>query len=206
MKVQLILLRLVMLCWQMNLCQSIFWLFQFLSSICSLHLSSLRIMTAYWYSALVYVLSRIATRKLRGIGKQQAGLYYLINEAVDHLNKDLGELCDKLLVCMQPQDVSSIAQILMSYAVICTNDCNIWHLRLGHASQSKLRKIDYVPKMTFSSNICLICRPMVKFPKLPYPTNDNKCAQPFELIHIDIWGPYRVLSQGKYRYFVIHSG
>jgi len=29
-----------------------------------------------------------ATRKLRGIGKLQAGLCYLVNEAIDQLNKD----------------------------------------------------------------------------------------------------------------------
>ena len=43
-----------------------------------------------------------ATRKLRGIGKLQAGLYYLVNKAADHLNKDLVEFWNKLLVCIQP--------------------------------------------------------------------------------------------------------
>jgi len=55
--------------------------------------------------------------------------------------------------------------------------------------------------MPHSFDICLTC-PMAMFSKLPYFANESKCAHPFELIHIDIWGPYRVLSQGKCRYFL----
>ena len=38
--------------------------------------------------------------------------------------------------------------------------------------------------------------------KTPYNLSQTTVAQPFDLIHIDIWGPSRVTYKGKYKYFV----
>lgn len=43
---------------------------------------------------------------------------------------------------------------------------------------------------------------MSKFIKLSYPLSSSHASPPFELIHMDIWGPYRVCSKGKYRYLM----
>lgn len=43
---------------------------------------------------------------------------------------------------------------------------------------------------------------MSKFSKLPYDLSTSHAAVPFELIHIDTWGPYRVKTRGKYKYFL----
>jgi len=43
---------------------------------------------------------------------------------------------------------------------------------------------------------------MEKFAKLPYALSDSHAAESFKLIHIDIWGAYRVPAQGKFRYFL----
>ncbi|GJU93505.1 cysteine-rich receptor-like protein kinase 8 [Tanacetum coccineum] len=44
--------------------------------------------------------------------------------------------------------------------------------------------------------------PMAKFAKLPYALSDSHALEPFNLIHIDIWGPYKVATNGKYKYFL----
>lgn len=43
---------------------------------------------------------------------------------------------------------------------------------------------------------------MSKFTKLPFTLSESHASEPFELIHMDIWGPYRVCTRGKYRYFL----
>ncbi|KAK9714860.1 hypothetical protein RND81_06G125700 [Saponaria officinalis] len=43
---------------------------------------------------------------------------------------------------------------------------------------------------------------VAKLTKLPFPTNQTTVNDPFDLIHIDIWGPYKVAYKGKFRYFL----
>ena len=38
--------------------------------------------------------------------------------------------------------------------------------------------------------------------KLPYQLSTHTSDKPFVMIHMDIWGPYRVVTQKKYRYFL----
>lgn len=43
---------------------------------------------------------------------------------------------------------------------------------------------------------------MAKFTKLAFQLSESHAATAFELLHIDTWGPYKVCSRGKYRYFL----
>jgi len=43
---------------------------------------------------------------------------------------------------------------------------------------------------------------MAKFTKLPYQYSTRSITHPFQFIHIDLWGPYRILAHGKYLYFM----
>lgn len=78
----------------------------------------------------------------------------------------------------------------------------LWHNRLGHISDSKLKLI---PSLKLASHTqhktCLIC-PMSKFTKLPYALSESHATAPFELIHVDTWGPYKVCTKQKYKYFL----
>ena len=58
-----------------------------------------------------------------------------------------------------------------------------------------------VPKHMNKEHICITC-PMAKFAKLPFCLSNSKAQKPFELIHIDIWGPYRVQTRQKHKYFL----
>ncbi|XP_071719591.1 uncharacterized protein [Rutidosis leptorrhynchoides] len=48
---------------------------------------------------------------------------------------------------------------------------SLWHHRLGHA----------------------------KLTKLPFQSSDSHFDTMFQMIHIDVWGPYKVVTEGKYR-------
>ena len=70
------------------------------------------------------------------------------------------------------------------------NDTFLWHLRLGHAPIAKLQHLGIVSKpCKQSENLCVTC-PMGKLIKQSFSLSQSCVAQPFELLHIDVWGPY----------------
>ncbi|GKE39007.1 retrovirus-related pol polyprotein from transposon TNT 1-94 [Tanacetum coccineum] len=77
----------------------------------------------------------------------------------------------------------------------------LWHHRLGHVSDVKLNQIHDISVFKSSHDNCLSCH-MEKFTKLPYSISESHSTDVFELIHIDIWGPYKVPTNGKFRYFL----
>jgi hypothetical protein len=63
-----------------------------------------------------------------------------------------------------------------------------------------LNKTD--PSVTISNNtICEIC-PLAKQKWLPFSLSVNKSIEAFQLIHIDIWGPFSVASYSGYQFFL----
>lgn len=83
-----------------------------------------------------------------------------------------------------------------------TDEYTFWYNRLGHAPASKLRFIDCIKHCVHDvDKLCLTC-PMAKFTKLPFSLSESHAEKPFELIHTDIWGPYRVCTRQKFKYFL----
>lgn len=140
------------------------------------------------------------TQKVLGIGREDAGLYYLINdipETIDGWLKDFG-------VCISNDTESCIPSFTPCNAhkyVSCTNNVDaysLWHQRLGRLSDSKLQHVTCVPKNVVKCNdkICSTF-PMSKFTKLSFPLSNSVSDHIFQLIHIDIWGPYMVPINGS---------
>lgn len=74
-------------------------------------------------------------------------------------------------------------------------DLAIWHQMLGHSYDKIYGKM---PNMKFkSSNITIkdytICS-LARQGRLTFPTRKNKLATPLEMIHVDVWGPYKVCN------------
>ncbi|XP_015161200.1 uncharacterized protein [Solanum tuberosum] len=79
----------------------------------------------------------------------------------------------------------------------------LWHARLGHVPFVKMRSISTIP-LTFSSKqpfICTIC-PMARQTRMPFPESTTATSSLFELLHIDLWGPYHVPTHDGYHYFL----
>ncbi|XP_074293705.1 uncharacterized protein LOC141620839 [Silene latifolia] len=83
------------------------------------------------------------------------------------------------------------------------NNGDIWHLRLGHASNDKLKHIPCISSHLLSNKnrICITCS-MAKQTKLPFPVRTDKAPHIFDLVHIDVWGPYRKETRTKHKYFL----
>jgi len=84
-------------------------------------------------------------------------------------------------------------------------DISMWHRRLGHAS---LQRLDVIsdslgttkPKNK-GSDYCHVCH-LAKQRKLPFPSQNKVCNEIFDLLHIDIWGPFSVETVDGYKYFL----
>lgn len=77
----------------------------------------------------------------------------------------------------------------------------LWHLRLGHLSSTKLKQISLLSLNNCNISPCDICH-FSKQKRLPFYVNPAIATFAFELLHIDIWGPFKQHSYNGYKYFL----
>ena len=101
----------------------------------------------------------------------------------------------------ESQGLFHFSSPLCSTACTSTEAPPLLHSRLCHSSLSKFRKL--VPHFSSLSSLeCESCQlgkhTLVLFPK----RLDPRTKSHFELIHTDVWGPFRSISTLGFRYFV----
>ena len=84
-----------------------------------------------------------------------------------------------------------------------TSATELWHNRLGHPSSKVLEQLHLYD---FSSGVfdfskCEVCI-RSKQTHDHFPLSNNKTSMVFELIHCDLWGPYRTTSLCGSKYFL----
>ena len=132
------------------------------------------------------------TKMVKGVGLVQQGLYYLVENR--KTSGELGKGKEKAPVCFTVGQ-SSQGQVESSLY-------NLWHRRLGHTSNSTTSHIPFLKTMVKAQDsVCITC-PMGKLTKQPFSASKSYATLPFQLIHTDIWGPYKVETRGKFRYFL----
>lgn len=72
------------------------------------------------------------------------------------------------------------------------NDVKLWHLRLGHLPFQSLKHVfpNLNVKDVNDHYFCTVC-PAARLTRQPFPISNIKTSRPLELIHLDVWGPYR---------------
>ncbi|XP_074284107.1 uncharacterized protein LOC141608664 [Silene latifolia] len=71
---------------------------------------------------------------------------------------------------------------------------DIWHQRLGHPSDKVVKSIPSLSSLNSNKDlICDICH-YAKQHRHSFTSNNKHASDLFELIHCDLWGPYRVPS------------
>ena len=81
---------------------------------------------------------------------------------------------------------------------------DVWHNRLGHPSSKVLNLLPisgFSSSSDFDNKACDICM-QAKQTKDVFPTSLNKTMDVFQLVHCDLWGPYRITSNNGSRYFL----
>lgn len=85
-------------------------------------------------------------------------------------------------------------------AVDCVVD--LWHQRMGHPSEKVLKLLPPVSNLVRKNkNVCDVC-PRAKQTRDSFPISENNASSLFELVHIDLWGPYKVPSSCGAKYFL----
>ncbi|KAL2931658.1 Retrovirus-related Pol polyprotein from transposon RE1 [Bienertia sinuspersici] len=116
------------------------------------------------------------SRMLIGTGERRDGLYYF-------------------------RDVPAI-NVVSTTPVM---EFELWHRRLGHPSDRVLKLVPAIRNSTSTkkclNKACIIC-PMAKQSRDIFPTSDHKATRFFELIHCDLWGPYRTPASCGAIYFL----
>ncbi|KAL0391906.1 UNVERIFIED_CONTAM: Retrovirus-related Pol polyprotein from transposon RE1 [Sesamum radiatum] len=76
----------------------------------------------------------------------------------------------------------------------------LWHRRFGHPSHIVLKHIMSLPHFD-SMKHCSVC-PLAKQQRLPFSTCQIQSTSIFELVHLDLWGPYKLPSLTNCSYFL----
>jgi hypothetical protein len=134
--------------------------------------------------------------RMIGMGKQQNGLYLL------DLTSD-----SQHSAATTSHTTPNLQKYLYSLTSIkdSNNNLHVWHCRLGHPSFSRMNFLSStMPHVSHSCtdvHTCSVC-PLAKQKRLPFPNNTHLSSKSFDLLHVDIWGPYHVPTVEGYKYFL----
>ncbi|KAL2925577.1 Retrovirus-related Pol polyprotein from transposon RE2 [Bienertia sinuspersici] len=83
------------------------------------------------------------------------------------------------------------------------DELKLMHLRMGHIPFNKIPLLNpsLHTKTIVSESFCQIC-PLAKQHRLPFTPSSIKSDRIFQLLHIDIWGPYRVATHDGCKLFL----
>ncbi|KAL0463173.1 UNVERIFIED_CONTAM: hypothetical protein Slati_0204900 [Sesamum latifolium] len=81
------------------------------------------------------------------------------------------------------------------------NEYTLWHHRLGHVSAETLKHISSIKFNKSPSYPCDVCH-LAKQQRFSFPSSDTKVTSMFDLVHIDIWGPYKQPTPSNCSYFL----
>ncbi|KAL2251893.1 UNVERIFIED_CONTAM: hypothetical protein Sindi_2311600, partial [Sesamum indicum] len=134
------------------------------------------------------------TRRVMVVGKRQGRLYVLEKNLPAHIPTDFRKTT--------PSTADNM-NVYICNMNSCNSDCNenIWHYRLGHTSMDVLRQMKLCKNDATNKIVCEAC-PLAKQHRMPFPDSENKAHSIFDLIHIDVWGPYRNHSINNYEYML----
>ncbi|XP_075103379.1 uncharacterized protein LOC142177987 [Nicotiana tabacum] len=117
----------------------------------------------------------------------------LFNGRVKEIGRERDGLCflqqhgNKMLTVVSLEVVTSKADLSIN-----PNDIVLWHRRLGHVSIIVLKRLFTVKLASITNAINNCCvRPCAKVTRTPFPHSSIKSTSVFDLIHVDVWGPYK---------------
>lgn len=81
-----------------------------------------------------------------------------------------------------------------TFSLVTMEEIKLWHLWLGHLPFAQLQHIALITSVKdYYSIICQIC-PAIRESRNFFLVSDIKTICTFQLLHIDIWGPYKTKS------------
>ena len=78
----------------------------------------------------------------------------------------------------------------------------LWHYRLGHMSFNDMEHINLVSSCKSKPHsVCQVCH-HAKQHRVSFPVIASCISHDFEIIHVDLWGPYAYSTYNGYKYFL----
>lgn len=104
-----------------------------------------------------------------------------------------------LVICLMKMLLTRIS--LMTKG--SSSQCMLWHMKMGHPSFKVLKQLFVVNKDAdmLLHNECPMC-PLAKQTRIPFPVSVSRASFPFDLLHLDVWGPYRHFTHNGFRFFL----
>lgn len=123
------------------------------------------------------------------LGKESSGLYYLLKEPYYESRQPSHG------VAAQTQRISPFISNLH------LSNIDLWHFRLGHLSFDTMKHIGFSCNNVKQTVSCQVC-PRAKLHRQPFPLSMNKALKKFEVLHVDLWGPYKCHTYSGFQYFL----
>ena len=107
----------------------------------------------------------------------------------------LGNSCHGLYSTKSTMPTTFPTQLCTAAHLTKVQESKLWHVRMGHMPFQQLHLVTPVSsvKECLDTNICQVC-PAAKQTRQPFPVSNIKTTAAFQLLHIDIWGPYKTKS------------
>ena len=121
--------------------------------------------------------------------------FQVLNKRIAH-----GNLCEGLyIIYPEPHAPTSSTSTILNTT---SDKSELWHSRLGHPAFKTLKQIKCISNSCNQTDVsCHIC-PLSKQHALSFPLSTSHASQPFDLIHIDLRGPYKQITLNKCTYFL----
>lgn len=116
----------------------------------------------------------LSSKKVKIVGKERKGLYFLMNQTLPGRKK------------------ATTSYGFTIKTIRNKNDVALWHKRLGHISSKNFLIVfhDIKNDVVNILNQCSIC-PWAKQSRLPFPKRLSISTKVVDLVHMDVWGPYK---------------
>jgi len=76
-----------------------------------------------------------------------------------------------------------------------------WHFQLGHVSNKSISKINFL--LSNITNLLFVMFVILQSKKdFPFHLSSSKSKKCFDLIYVDVWGPYSLSSSHGHKYFL----
>jgi len=106
--------------------------------------------------------------------------------------------------------ISSLPQNTLTCLSTLNDEAILWHKRLGHGSLSLLNKLVsnnlVVGRPTIEYNDGKVCDACAKGKQVKNSFKTKRCvstSRPLEMLHIDLYGPMRIMRRGGKRYVCV---
>ncbi|GKD50116.1 ribonuclease H-like domain-containing protein, partial [Tanacetum coccineum] len=126
---------------------------------------------------MLFLESGFESEKCSGIGEQCEGLYYYSDKVIKSNSS--------------------------TFKIQCMLSQHDWHCRLGHPADPVLNVLkDYLNFDKRDNTVCCEICQRAKQTREPFPLSDHKSKNLGDLVHLDLWGPYKVTSSEGFRFFL----